>query len=245
MSSKTLCLAAATAVAIMQSTATATLAETPAIDRFEAEISSYEKKADSKHDVANATVFVGSSTFTRWESLEQDLKDLKAINRGFGGSTIPEVNFYEKRLLKHLSPGRIVFYAGTNDLAEGHSPDQVLADFKKFVSAVRRDYRDIPIYFVSMSVAPSRLGLEKQFDESNDLVSKYIKSASDLHFIDVRSVMRDRSKHLRAEFFGPDDLHMTRAGYEAWMPILRREILKYSPELASTRTVPQSQKSGN
>lgn len=194
------------------------------IDRFEDEIRAFEE-IDSKIPPApGGTVFIGSSTFRKWKTMKKDLRDLQPINRGFGGSTIPEINHYENRLIAHLNPSRIVFYAGTNDIAEGHSPEQVLADFKTFVESAHKDAPKADIYFISMSIAPSRISMQKQFDAGNQLISEYIKTDSKLHFIDVTPVMRDSSNNLKAEFFGPDNLHMTRAGYEAWIPIIEGAV---------------------
>ncbi|MFX6269910.1 hypothetical protein ABTF75_18990, partial [Acinetobacter baumannii] len=69
-----------------------------AIDRFEPAIVKFED--DDKHSMPapGGTLFIGSSTFTHWKTLEEEFKDFKAINRGFGGSTIPEVNHYLDRI---------------------------------------------------------------------------------------------------------------------------------------------------
>ncbi|MBS1956785.1 MAG: hypothetical protein JST89_21530 [Cyanobacteria bacterium SZAS-4] len=217
----------ALAILFAQSALNSTVAsETHSLDRFENEIRAYEQKDQRNQLPAGRTVFIGSSTFTRWKTLENDLSDLQPINRGFGGSTIPEINHYETRLIAPLKPSRIVFYAGTNDIAEGHSGEQVCRDFKQFVKAVHRDAPDAEIYFISMSVAPSRLSMQAQFDRGNTLIGDYVKTDSKLHFIDVRSVMRDEKNQLKAAYFGPDQLHMTPAGYKAWIPVIRKALVK-------------------
>ncbi len=195
-------------------------------DRFENEIRAYEQIEKKHPSPPGRTVFIGSSTFTRWKTLENDLRSLQPINRGFGGSTIPEINHFESRLIAHLKPSRIVFYAGTNDIAAGHTGQQVLADFQSFVQAAHRDAPDAQIYFISMSVAPSRLSMQNEYDRGNQLISDYIKSDPTVHFVDVRPVMRDGNNQLKASYFGPDNLHMTRAGYKAWIPIIVRSLGK-------------------
>lgn len=196
------------------------------LDRFEKEIVAYEQKDQRNQPPVGQTVFVGSSTFTRWQSLEKDLSDLHPINRGFGGSTIPEINHYETRLIAPLKPSKIVFYAGTNDIADGHSAEQVCNDFKQFVNATHHDAPNADIYFISMSVAPSRLPMQTQFDQGNVLISDYTKTDPKLHFIDVRPVMRDEKNQLKAAYFGPDQLHMTTEGYNAWIPVIRNALSK-------------------
>ncbi|MBI2809434.1 MAG: hypothetical protein HYX67_01190 [Candidatus Melainabacteria bacterium] len=214
--------------------------EPHSIDRFENEIRSFEQQVKRTQPPAGQTVFIGSSTFTRWQTLEKDLSDLQPINRGFGGSTIPEINHFETRLLAPLNPSRIVFYAGTNDLAEGHTGAQVCDDFKQFVKTAHHDAPNADIYFISMSVAPSRLALQDQFDDGNALIREYINSDPKLHFIDVRPVMRDEKNHLRADYFGPDRLHMSQAGYNAWITVIRNALSK-NPETPAAAPSPALQ----
>jgi lysophospholipase L1-like esterase len=194
------------------------------LDRFEPEIRAFESEEKASPHVSGQTLFIGSSTFVHWKTLEQDFSDLHAINRGFGGSTIPEINYYEKRLVAKYHPSKIVFYAGTNDIAEGHSGTQVCADFVRFVQAVHKDVPDSDIYFISMSVAPSRLAKQAEFDSGNALIREYIKANPKLHYIDVVPVMLDGDGQLKSEYFGPDHLHMLPAGYAAWMPIIRSAL---------------------
>ncbi len=227
MKNNVICALVAFAILIVQSTLNSVKAiETHSVDRFENEIRAYEQKDKRKQPPVGHTVFIGSSTFTRWQSLEKDLSELQPINRGFGGSTIPEINHYETRLIAPLNPFRIVFYAGTNDIAEGHSGEQVCDDFKQFVKAAHHDAPNAEIYFISMSVAPSRLTMQEQFDHGNALISEYVKTDPKLHFIDVRPVMRDEKNQLKAAYFGPDQLHMTPEGYKAWIGVIRNALSK-------------------
>lgn len=200
--------------------------ETHSLDRFEAEVQAYEAQDKKQPPERGCTLFIGSSTFTRWKSLEKDLRDLHAVNRGFGGSTIPEQIYYEKRMVAPYHPARIVFYAGTNDIAEGRSAKMVCDDFFNFVKAVHEDVPDAQIYFVSISLAPVRLSFQAEFDESNQCIANRIKEDPKVHFIDVRPEMRGQQGDLRADYFGPDRLHMTNAGYQVWTALLRKELGK-------------------
>ncbi len=196
------------------------------LDRFESEIEAFEIQDKARpQPPTGQTLFIGSSTFAHWQTLEQDFSDLHAINRGFGGATIPEINYYEKRLVAKYHPAKIVFYAGTNDIADGRSGTQVCADFVRFVQSVHKDVSDADIYFISMSVAPSRLSKQAEFDNGNALIRAYIKADPKLHYIDVVPVMRDGDGQLKTEYFGPDHLHMSSAGYAAWMPIIRSALV--------------------
>ncbi len=197
------------------------------IDRFEPEIKAFEQKDVNLEPTGkDMTLFVGSSTFKMWSDLEQRFKDVHAVNRGFGGATIDEINHYARRVVLKYKPARIVFYAGTNDIAAGDSGRQVYLDFVEFVRIVHQELPDTRIYFVSTSAGPSRLGMIKQYEEANALIRDYAKRTGQCRFVDITPVMHDRRGKLKKEFFLADDLHMNKAGYDEWEPIIR-DALKH------------------
>jgi len=194
------------------------------LNRFQSAINAFAVQDRSKLPAPGGTVFVGSSTFAHWRSLESDFKEFGAINRGFGGSTMPEVNHYFARLVSKYKPSRVVLYAGTNDIADGHSGERVAADVAKFLQKTHDQLPDAQVYFISMSVAPSRLEWTKQYVEGNRLIAEMTKSDNKFHFIDVTKIMRNEAGELHKDFFGPDNLHMNRRGYDAWIPVIRKSL---------------------
>ncbi len=200
-------------------------AKDPPVNQFEFAIKAFERKDSASPPPQHGTVFIGSSTFTKWTDLENEFREFKAINRGFGGSTIPEINNYVDRIVTKYNPYRIVFYAGTNDIAEGHTGKTVSEDFKTFVDKVRAALPDAEIYFISMSVAPSREQWIDQYETGNKLVKSYTEHTPHLHYIDVTPVMHDQKGALRRDYFLLDRLHMKPSGYQAWTPIIRQALL--------------------
>jgi len=194
------------------------------IDRFESSVRSMEL-ADALHMPApGGTVFVGSSTFAHWKTMEVDLKDLSAINRGFGGSTLPEVDHYFDRLVVKYKPARVVIYCGTNDLADGHTAQDVANDFAGILARAHKELPGAEVYFISMSMAPSRVQWAKEYVEGNKLIAAMAASDKHFHYIDVTPVMYDSRGMLHKDYFGPDNLHMNRTGYEAWIPVIRQAL---------------------
>lgn len=59
------------------------------------------------------------------------------INRGFGGSFTADLSTYADRILIPLKPRIIALQPGSNDLVNGKTPEQVLADFDASVKKVR------------------------------------------------------------------------------------------------------------
>ena len=194
--------------------------------RFVDDIKSFEKQDRSSPPPEGGTVFVGSSTFTLWgKDLEKTFAKYKAINRGFGGSTLPDINNYVDRIVSKYKPKRVVLYAGTNDIAElKHTGEQVCDDLKTFVARARAKQPQLDIYFVSMSMAPSRVQWEDRYNKGNALVRAYCSQDKHLHYIDIVPVMRDKQGQLRKEFFGMDQLHMNPEGYKVWVPVLEKAL---------------------
>jgi lysophospholipase L1-like esterase len=84
------------------------------------------------------------------------MKPLDAINRGFGGSQIAQVNQYASRIVIPYRPRAVVLYAGDNDLSWpwSKSPETVCADFARFVQLIHASLPETWIYYVSMRPAP-------------------------------------------------------------------------------------------
>lgn len=194
------------------------------LDRFEDDIRKFESQDKLNPPSKGGTLFIGSSTFVRWPHLEKTFKAYQPVNRAFGGSTIPEINHYIDRIVVPYQPTRIVFYAGTNDIASGRTGRQVFDDFCSFERTVRNAIPDVDIYYVSMSVAPSRTQFQAQFDEGNSLIKKFADEKKHVIYIDVTPVMRTAQGRLHSNYFGPDALHMKSVGYSKWVPIIKRSL---------------------
>lgn len=195
------------------------------LDRFEDAIREYERQDASHPRAAGGTVFTGSSTIALWSSLETDMSEFKAINRGFGGSIIPEVTHYAERIVTKYKPAKAVLYCGSNDGAEAqHSGWRIYLDFHRFVSKVRAQLPSVQIYYVSISTAPSRMAYDREFKLANRLIANWANATDHLHYIDVVPLMRDAHGNLRTDWFGEDDLHMNPKGYAAWSPIIKRTL---------------------
>jgi lysophospholipase L1-like esterase len=198
----------------------------PPINRFEAEVSALEHE----HRTADcSTAFLGSSTFARWQSIENDFRQQAACNLAFGGSTIPEINHYFDRLLTGHEPKQVVFYAGTNDIGEKlHNGQQVYQDFVGFEQRFHHKFPEAELFFVSMSVAPSRLEHKAEYNAGNKLIREYMEHKPHDHYIDVTPVMYDSHHKLNARLFQSDRLHMTQDGYDLWEPIIKNALAQKS-----------------
>ena len=165
-------------------------------------------------------LFVGSSSIRLWSGLETQFAGETIVKRGFGGSRMFDCAEYLERLVLPYKPRLVIVYAGDNDLAEGRTPQQVLASFSAFVEGVRRALPDTRIAYLSIKPSPLRSALMPQVAETNALVADYSRHTPNLDYIDIYSKMLDEQGRPRAELFQPDALHLNAQGYALWRTVI-------------------------
>ena len=194
----------------------------PALDptRFEAEIQAFETADRARPPRPGGIVFVGSSSVKNWTDVADDFPGLPVLNRGFGGSTLPDVVYYEDRIVIHYRPRLVVLYAGDNDLVEGRTPQQVLAAYRAFVARLRSTLPATRLVFVSIKPSPSRRAYIDRAREANRRIRAEVARDSLQRYVDVFTPMLGPTGEPRPELFGPDSLHMRREGYLLWRRLL-------------------------
>src|SRR4051794_23110466 len=147
--------------------------------------------ADRAHaPTPGGVLFVGSSSIRLWDSLEQDFRALPVVTkRGFGGSRLSDCSDHVSRLVLPYKPRLVIVYAGDNDLAEGATPADVLASFKRFVRGVHRDLPETRIAYLSIKPSPLRAALLAQAKDTNKLIQTYSGTVPNLDYIDIFSKM--------------------------------------------------------
>lgn len=187
------------------------------------EIQAFQKKDSIAMPAKNGIVFTGSSSIRMWKDLETMYKDEQVINRGFGGSVLPQVNDYVQDLVIKYKPRQVVIYCGDNDIAAGASAEKTLENFTTLFRSIRKALPKTNIAFISMKLSPSRAKFVPDVLKANALIKEFITKQKNAHFIDIASKMLDDKGEMRPELFQNDMLHMKPAGYEIWA----REITPY------------------
>lgn len=169
----------------------------------------------------DGVLFVGSSTIRLWTNLAQDFRQVPVvINRGFGGSTLADCSLFARELVVRYKPKHVLVYAGDNDLAEGHSPLQVLESFARLVNTVRAELPDARISYISIKPSPSRQALLPKMREANNAIAAYVHRLPNSAFIDIFTPMLGADGQPRPELFVGDRLHLNEQGYRLWQSIL-------------------------
>ena len=187
--------------------------------KWEKEITAFEARDKTNPPPKGAILFVGSSSIRFWTNLAKAFPDKQVINRGFGGSEISDSIALADRIIFPYQPRLIVFYAGNNDIANGKSPERVIADFKTFLKLVHAKLPRTRVAYISIHPNPARWHLKDQVEAANQAISG-IKDKR-FTFIDIWHPMLGEDGKPRPELFRPDKLHMNEQGYAIWTSIIR------------------------
>jgi lysophospholipase L1-like esterase len=199
--------------------------------RWKASFEQFDAADKAQAPPPGGVLFVGSSSIRLWDSLDKDFASQPVlIKRGFGGSRLSDCSDHLARLVLPYRPSVIVVYAGDNDLAEGATPDEVLASFRRFVDGVRAALPETSIAYLSIKPSPLRAALLPQVKAANDLIRAYSAGLRDTAYIDIHSRMLGPDGRPRPELFGADMLHLNAAGYALWT----QEVSHHLEALAAT-----------
>jgi len=174
---------------------------------------------------SETVVFIGSSSIKRWDTLEEDFAPLPVLNRGFGGSTMRDVNVFMDFLMRYESM-RIVVYEGDNDLVDDASDidEDFLDPCRKFIPRWQETLPEAEIYFLSIKPSPARAHATERYREANRRLARLCEEDSRLHFVDVFTPMLDAEGKIRPELYVADGVHLNARGYSLWTRIIRGHL---------------------
>ena len=195
---------------------------------FYPDIQNFKKQDSVSFPPKNAIVFVGSSSFTKWRDVQSYFPGYTIINRGFGGSTLPDVIRYANDVIIPYHPKEVVVYCGDNDLASSDTitPQIVLNRFKTLFHIIRSNLPKANIAFVSIKPSPSRKQLMPKMEQANRLVKSFLQTQKNTSFIDVYHPMLMTNGKPIPEIFIEDSLHMNAKGYAIWKKAIQPHLLK-------------------
>jgi lysophospholipase L1-like esterase len=189
------------------------------------DIKTFKKQDSIAEPTHYKTLFIGSSSFTKWKTLEQDLPEYAPLNRAFGGSTLPDVIRYRAAIIEKYNPERIVIYCGENDIASSDSVTGkiVLERFILLYQHIRKKFPAIDIYYISLKPSPLRWEMRDRMLDANYRIADFCKKQKHTHFISIWKQMLENSKP-NPSLFIEDSLHMNKKGYEIWMKEIRKRV---------------------
>lgn len=198
--------------------------QTPFYNDIQAFKKADETQAPPKHTI----LFVGSSSFTKWKDVQDYFPGYPILNRGFGGSTLPDLIRYAGDVIYPYQPKQVVIYCGENDLASSDTvtATTVVGRFKTLFGMIRQHLGNVPVVFVSLKPSPSRARLFSKMKEVNDQIKSFLQKDKNAAFADVYSKMLDANGQPIKDIFLEDNLHMNAKGYAIWKPVIEPLLVK-------------------
>ncbi|MEO7394958.1 MAG: hypothetical protein ABIU11_08420 [Chitinophagaceae bacterium] len=107
---------------------------------FVNEIAAFKKKDSISFPPKNAILFIGSSSFRLWPNFPTYFPSHTIINRGFGGSLLPDIILYADDIIFPYQPRQVVIYCGENDIGSSDTvtTEIVLTRFKNLFQLIRK-----------------------------------------------------------------------------------------------------------
>ncbi len=195
---------------------------------FYNDIQAFKQEEKKTPPSQNAIVFVGSSSFRKWTDVQSYFPGYTIINRGFGGSTLPDVIRYVKDIITPYHPKQVVIYCGDNDLAASDTVTAatVTDRFKQLFSLIRSGLPDTKITYVSIKPSPSRENLMPEMAEANREIQGFLKTKPNTSFVDVYHLMLNANGKPMGSIFLDDSLHMNEKGYAIWQKAIQPHLVK-------------------
>jgi lysophospholipase L1-like esterase len=190
------------------------------------DIQAFKAKDSIQPPPRNAILFIGSSSFTKWTDVASYFPGYTILNRGFGGSTLPDVTRYIDDIVFPYQPKEIVIYCGENDIAAGLDSKVVADRFKDLFNAIRAKLPDVPIGFISMKPSPSRVQFRHLLTQGNQIIKNFLYTQKNVFYVNIFDLMLDSSGNYRPDLFQSDMLHMNATGYAIWAQAITPYLMK-------------------
>jgi len=192
------------------------------------DILAFKKQDSVSFPAKNAILFIGSSTFTKWTDVQSYFPSKRIINRGFGGSTLPDVIRYADDIIFPYNPKQIIIYCGENDLASSDTvtADMVVQRFKELYTIIRSKLPKVPVVYIGMKPSPSRRNLFGKMMVANGSIRDFLEERPGDYFIDVYYPMMQKNNQPNGALFTDDSLHMNADGYKLWQRIMNPYLVK-------------------
>jgi lysophospholipase L1-like esterase len=195
---------------------------------FWKEINAFKKSDSISFPPSHQILFVGSSSFRLWKDLQSNFSGYPIINRGFGGATLKDVNFYFDEIVKPYHARQIVIYCGDNDFANDYMlpVDSVLRRLETLIAKIRVVDKNVKITYISIKPSPKRKELASKYIEANERIKLSFKKMKNTSYVDVYTKMVDKQGRPLKNIFLFDSLHMNSQGYAIWQKEIKPYLIK-------------------
>ena len=169
-----------------------------------------------------AVIALGSSSIAKWTTLQEDLAPLRVYNMGIGGSHMQHAaQLFLPKLVIPFKPRAVLLYEGSNDLAAGVPPSEVLQQFQLLHQQLHDALPQARLFVISIMAGPGkRFEKWEAIQETNHLLEVECAQYPWMRFLDTTKALLGPDGRPRAECFIPNDIHMTPEGYAVWKSVV-------------------------
>jgi lysophospholipase L1-like esterase len=185
------------------------------INRFQYEINKFAIDDSIKNIDTVNILFTGSSSIRKWQNIPSYFAGKEILNRGFGGSTFPELIYFADEVIFRYNPKIILIYEGDNDQYI-LKPYQILECACFLEKKIHSQLPEAKILFLSVKPSPARADKIRDMYLTNTLLKNYSDTTPNTLYINVWDKMFDENGNIISNIFKRDSLHLNEAGYKIW-----------------------------
>lgn len=164
-------------------------------------------------------VFTGSSSWTKWKSLPEDMAPLPALNRGFGSSKILDLVYFSNSYLYKLQP-KLVFVYCENDIPS-LKVSQIELLFRYLEQVYHSKLPKTKIIFCGIKKSISRRSHWAKVDEVNFYLKNNLAKRKNCGYLEMNASISDEKGIPKGEYFLADSLHVNAKGYAKWIEVIK------------------------
>ena len=183
-------------------------------------VSLFDELSISPDDI----VFFGNSITDGGEFHELfNMPNIK--NRGISGDNVSGLIERAGQITKG-KPSKIFILIGINDIAQGHSVSQIVAEYQKLINKLQKETPDSKIYLQSVMPINNDFSRYKSLTGKEALIPALNKELealakkNNLIYIDLWPILAEPSTGKLIESYTPDGLHLSGKAYKVWTDLL-------------------------
>lgn len=162
-----------------------------------------------------SVVFAGDSLIGGWGAMAKDWSGLLVANRGIGAEVTRGLLFRFREDVLDLHPRAVVLLTGTNDLSAQQDIRQTRANLVEVLEMAARASPGMPIVLCTL---PPRANPQSPVDpkkliELNASIASLAQGRPDVTVLDLHALFVGADGAPQPEYFAPDRLHFSLAGY--------------------------------
>ncbi len=166
-------------------------------------------------------LFVGSSIFHRWTTLQTQMAPLPIVNIAFDGAQTDDLLRLVDSQVVPRRPKVVAYYGGSNDVDAGEPAAAIVSRIKDFITRVTTALPDAQVVFVSVNRAPEKRARWDVVDAVNHQIEQWASPATRVVYVDVNPALFNADGTPRLDFFMTDRLHLRPPAYEEFTRILK------------------------